>query len=97
MFSFSFFFKIGVIIAAFQSAGTMPRRMDKFNKDLMASDISIFIFLRILGYVLSGPELLFVFRTLIAFKTSSVFISKFGNIWSKLLNGTLPVSLLFPE
>ncbi len=78
-----------MIFAAFQSAGTIPRRRDKLNKSVRASTISLFVSLSILGYMLSGPGLLFVFRPFIAFKTSSVFVFKFGNVCSKLVNRAL--------
>ncbi len=68
--------------------------MDKLNKDVRAS---LFVSLSILGYMLSGPGLLFAFRPLIDFKTSSVFISKFGKVCSKLVNGALSVSSLASE
>lgn len=40
---------------------------------------------------------LFVFKPLIVFKTSLVVISKFDNVCSNLVNGTLPVSSLASE
>ncbi len=91
------FIKIRVIFAALQPAGTMPRLRDTLNKDVRASTISLFVSSSILGYVLSGPGHLLVFRPLVAFRTSSAFISKFGNVCFTLVNGALPVSLLLLE
>ncbi len=88
----SSFLKIYVICVASQPSGTKPLRRDKLGKDVRSLTLSFYDSLRISGYMFSGPAILFVFKPLIAFRTTS-----FCNECSELVCGALFVSSLVSE